>query len=78
MYDKIKQKSKEARVVRFRDVLIDNTRMGVVRTFFCVLLLGFRGYIDVWQDDVFGDIFIELILEKSSVSVGDVNEQTVT
>ncbi|MHA1754479.1 MAG: hypothetical protein ACTSYR_03065 [Candidatus Odinarchaeia archaeon] len=78
VYNKIKQISRECDVVKFTDILIDKTTMGIVRTLFCILILGFRGYIDVWQEEEFGDIFIELILDKESIDIGELNEVSIS
>ncbi|MHA1409743.1 MAG: hypothetical protein ACTSQY_05475 [Candidatus Odinarchaeia archaeon] len=74
VYDAIKEKSLLNKVVKFKDILIDRTNIGVVRTLFCVLMLGYRGYIDVWQEEDFGEIFIELLLDEGEISLGDFNE----
>jgi segregation and condensation protein A len=74
IYEKIKEKSLLNRKVKFREILTDKSKIGIVRTFFCVLILGFRGYIEVWQEEDFGEIFIELLLDEGEISLGDIYE----
>lgn len=72
IYETIKDKSKINSTLRFSELLTDKTKMGIVKTFFCILLLGFRGYIDVWQETDFGDIFIELLKDEGEISLGEI------
>jgi chromatin segregation and condensation protein Rec8/ScpA/Scc1 (kleisin family) len=47
-------------IVRFRDVLLNNTRKEIVRVFFALLHLFARVYIDIWEDEK-GVIQVQLL-----------------
>jgi len=78
IYELIKEKAAADRVVKFSDILPSREKMEIVKTFFCILILGFRGYIDVWQEEEFGEIFIELLRDEDEIILGDRNAGTET
>ncbi|MHA2423288.1 MAG: hypothetical protein ACXAEF_00740 [Candidatus Thorarchaeota archaeon] len=47
-------------IVKFRDILLNNTRKEIVRVFFAVLHLFARTYIDIWEDEK-GIIQVQLL-----------------
>ncbi|MFW9850942.1 MAG: hypothetical protein ACFFF4_17580 [Candidatus Thorarchaeota archaeon] len=47
-------------IVRFRDILLNNTRKEIVRVFFAILHLFARAYIDIWEDEK-GIIQVQLL-----------------
>lgn len=47
-------------VVKFRDILLNNTRKEIVRVFFAILHLFARAYIDIWEDEK-GIIQVQLL-----------------
>lgn len=49
----------EGEVVSFLNILINNTRLEVVRVFFALLHLYTRAYLDIWMDEE-GEIWIKL------------------
>ncbi|MFX0067911.1 MAG: hypothetical protein ACFFA1_02200 [Promethearchaeota archaeon] len=63
VYEKIRTLSHNGEAIRFSQLISEGTRTIIVRTFVCILLLSFRGMIDIWQDEPFGEIFIKLLEE---------------
>ncbi|WEU39907.1 MAG: hypothetical protein OdinLCB4_005405 [Candidatus Odinarchaeum yellowstonii] len=71
IYDLIKKKAAANKIVKFSDLLPNRDRMEIVKVFFCVLLLGFRGYIDLWQEEDYGEIFLTLLKDTDEIILGE-------
>lgn len=62
IYEKIKELSEKSQIIRLTQILPkDYSRMELVRTLFCILQLGCRGKIDIWQEKPFEEIFLKLV-----------------
>ncbi|MHA1238346.1 MAG: segregation/condensation protein A [Candidatus Odinarchaeia archaeon] len=62
IYEQIKNLSKNEEIIRFSQILPTHySKIEKVRILFCVLQLGCRNKIDVWQEEPFGEIFIKLL-----------------
>lgn len=60
VYNKILEKADSQGLVLFSDLLAERTRAEVVRVLLSLLHLANEGKISVWQEKVFGEIFIAL------------------
>jgi chromatin segregation and condensation protein Rec8/ScpA/Scc1 (kleisin family) len=56
----LRKMMKIGEIVRFRDILLNNTRKEIVRVFFALLHLFARAYIDIWEDEK-GVIQVQLL-----------------
>ncbi len=74
IYELIKSKSAVNKIVKFSELLPNRDRMEIVKVFFCVLLLGFRGYIDVWQEEDYGEIFMQLLKDTEEIVLGELDD----
>ncbi len=71
IYDLIRKKASVDKIVKFSELLPSRDRMEIVKVFFCVLLLGFRGFIDLWQEEDYGEIFIQLLKDTDEIVLGE-------
>lgn len=59
-YDRILELAQEREVLRFGELIYDPTPTRVVETFLFLLYLDSEGKLTVWQEELFGEIFITL------------------
>ncbi|MFX1485730.1 MAG: hypothetical protein ACFFBS_01250 [Promethearchaeota archaeon] len=63
VYERIRTLSHNGEPIRFSQLILEKRKIIMVRTFVCILLLSFRGKIDIWQEEPFGEIFVKLLEE---------------
>jgi len=51
VYQDLKQIVQIGNIVKFTEILVNNTRKEIVRVFFSLLFLYARGFIDIWMDE---------------------------
>ncbi len=62
VYERVKRLCSLSQVVRFFDIVEDKSnRLAVVETLLCLLYLDSQRKINVWQEELFGEIFISLV-----------------
>jgi segregation and condensation protein A len=62
VYERVKRLCSISQVVRFFDI-VENTgdRLAVVETLLCLLYLDSQRKVNVWQEELFGEIFVSLV-----------------
>lgn len=66
VYERIRALSHNGEPIRFSQLILERRKIIMIRTFVCILLLSFRGKIDIWQEEPFGEIFVKLLEEEGT------------
>ncbi len=60
LYDRLMELSQERQVLRFAELVYEPTPLHVVETLLYLLYLDSQGKLTVWQEELFGEIFITM------------------
>lgn len=60
LYDRIKELAGVDEAVKFSELIVERTRRGIVELFLFLLYLDSQRKITVWQEELFGEIFITI------------------
>ena len=60
LYDRLQKLAKDREVIRFNELLIEQTRRHVIEVLLYLLYLDSQGKLIIWQKELFGEIFITL------------------
>ena len=62
VYEKVRRLCSLSGVIRFFDIVEDRSnRLAVVETLLCLLYLDAQRKVNVWQEELFGEIFVSLV-----------------
>ncbi|MHC1605096.1 MAG: segregation/condensation protein A [Candidatus Methanofastidiosia archaeon] len=64
LYILIKESVEKTGIIKFFDLVPDKTPINIARTFLYVLYLETRGKIEIYQEELFGEIYIKLPVKK--------------
>lgn len=60
LYDRLQELAKDMEVIRFNELLIEQTRRHIIEVLLYLLYLDSQGKLIIWQKELFGEIFITL------------------
>lgn len=60
LYDRLQELSKHTEVIRFVELLPEQTRRHIIEIFLYLLYLDSQGKLIIWQKELFGEIFITM------------------
>lgn len=58
IYERIQNLARLKEVIKFSELIGERTRSGIVEVFLCLLFLDSQRKIKIWQEELFGEIFI--------------------